>query len=120
MLSVRPGVTDLASIVFADEGEILAGTSDPDLLYNQIIRPWKSRLALLYADRRSFAGDLRVLVLTALALISRRRALGGVRRMLESWNADEMLRRVVERREPLIAYPPPHSLAARGSVPALF
>ena len=48
MLDVRPGITDLASIVFSDEGEILAGSADPDLLYNQIIRPWKSRLALLY------------------------------------------------------------------------
>ena len=53
MHSIRPGVTDLASIVFADEGEILAGSADPDLLYNQIIRPWKSRLALLYVDRRT-------------------------------------------------------------------
>jgi lipopolysaccharide/colanic/teichoic acid biosynthesis glycosyltransferase len=111
MLSVRPGVTDLASIVFADEGQILAGSSDPDLLYNQVIRPWKSRLALLYVDHRSFSGDLRIVILTALALISRRRALGGVSRMLESWNAEEMLRRVVVRREPLIAYPPPHSLS---------
>ncbi len=32
MLNVRPGITDLASIVFADEGEILAGAPDPDLL----------------------------------------------------------------------------------------
>ncbi|HTS78808.1 MAG TPA: sugar transferase, partial [Bryobacteraceae bacterium] len=75
MLDVRPGVTDLASIVFADEGAILEGASDPDLLYNQIIRPWKSRLALLYMQRRSDALDLRILVWTALALISRRRAL---------------------------------------------
>jgi lipopolysaccharide/colanic/teichoic acid biosynthesis glycosyltransferase len=45
--SVRPGITDLSSIVFSDEGEILQGSTDPDLLYNQIIRPWKSRLGLL-------------------------------------------------------------------------
>ncbi|MEO8577078.1 MAG: sugar transferase, partial [Gemmatimonadales bacterium] len=48
LLSVRPGITDLASIVFADEGEILQGSDDPDLKYNQVIRPWKSRLGLLY------------------------------------------------------------------------
>ncbi len=107
MLTVRPGITDLASIVFADEGEILAGSPDPDLLYNQIIRPWKSRLALLYVDRGSMAADLRIVGLTMLTLISHRRALSGVGRMLEAWGADPMLLEIAKRREPPIAYPPP-------------
>lgn len=107
MLQARPGITDLASIVFADEGEILSGSSDPDLLYNQIIRPWKSRLALLYLDRRTLATDLRLLWLTALSAVSRARALDGVARLLESWQADPLLRRMASRREPLLAYPPP-------------
>jgi lipopolysaccharide/colanic/teichoic acid biosynthesis glycosyltransferase len=107
MLWVRPGVTDLASIVFADEGAILAGSADPDLLYNQIIRPWKSRLALLYVERRTFSADLRILALTLVAGVSRERALAGVSRMLVAWNADEMLLRVARRREPLEAWPPP-------------
>ena len=75
LLDLRPGVTDLASLVFADEGEILAGARDPDLLYNQSIRPWKSRLGLLYIERRTLAGDLKILFLTFVAAISRRRAL---------------------------------------------
>ena len=58
MLSVPPGITDPASIVFSDEGEILKCGSHPDLLYNQIIRPWKSRLALANIDHRSFWTDL--------------------------------------------------------------
>ena len=57
MLSVRPGITDVSSIVFADEGEILASAGDPDLRYNQIIRPWKSRLALLYIERATIITD---------------------------------------------------------------
>ena len=44
LLSVKPGITDFASIVFSDEGEILADKSDPDIAYNQLIRPGKSRL----------------------------------------------------------------------------
>src|SRR3979409_1917469 len=48
LLDAPPGITDFASIVFADEGAVLEGSSDPDLLYNQIIRPWKSRLGLHY------------------------------------------------------------------------
>lgn len=107
MLAVRPGITDLASIVFADEGRILAGSSDPDLLYNQIIRPWKSRLALAYLKHASPAVDLRILALTLASAFSRRRALRGVSRLLAAWNADPALRRMAARREPLMAWPPP-------------
>lgn len=107
ILSVRPGITDLASIVFADEGEILAGGSDPDLLYNQIVRPWKSRLALAYVERVSLRLDLRILALTLLAAFSRQRALRGVEKILTGWNADAMLRRMASRRESLQAWPPP-------------
>jgi lipopolysaccharide/colanic/teichoic acid biosynthesis glycosyltransferase len=107
LLTMRPGVTDLASIVFADEGQILAGSDSPDLLYHQIIRPWKSRLALLYVERANVAADLRIVGLTALALVSRRRALEGVVRMLRAWKADEMLCQVAERSAALPPFPPP-------------
>ncbi len=107
MLEVRPGVTDLASIVFADEGAILEGASDPDLLYNQIIRPWKSRLALLYVEQRSLALDLRILAWTALALVSRRRALSRVTSAVARLGADPLLLRACARTEPLVPYPPP-------------
>jgi len=107
MLEVRPGVTDLASIVFADEGKILAGASDPDLLYNQIIRPWKSRLALACIDHGSLFIDLRIIALTLLASVSRRRALRGVEHLLTQWHADTLLQKTATRREPLLAWPPP-------------
>ena len=107
MLTVRPGITDLASIVFSDEGDILKGSPDPDLLYNQIIRPWKSRLALLYIDKRTFWMDLRVIFLTVVAILSRPVALRGVQNILARWDADDLLRRMARRQEPLLAYPPP-------------
>jgi lipopolysaccharide/colanic/teichoic acid biosynthesis glycosyltransferase len=107
MLTVRPGITDLASIVFSDEGEVLRGSPDPDLLYNQIIRPWKSRLALLYVDHRTFSIDLRIIGLTAVALASRRRALLGIQRILLAWGADQALRDAALRNGPLAPYPPP-------------
>ena len=107
MLTVPPGITDLASIVFSDEGEILEGSSDPDLLYNQIIRPWKSRLALLYVAHSSFLLDLQIIALTLMALVSRSQALAGIGAILESWNADPLLRRMCLRQQPLLAYPPP-------------
>lgn len=111
MLNVRPGVTDLASIVFSDEGEILAGSGDPDLLYNQIIRPWKSRLALLYVEKASWNVDARILMWTAAALISRRWALERVGKLLEAWGAREPLLGMARRAGALAAYPPPGARA---------
>jgi lipopolysaccharide/colanic/teichoic acid biosynthesis glycosyltransferase len=107
MLTVRPGITDPASIVFSDEGEILKGSADPDFLYDQIIRPWKSRLALAYIDHRSFVLDLRLIVLTALAIVSKPTALRALGSILSGWNLDPLLLRMAARQEPLIPYPPP-------------
>jgi len=107
MLEVRPGVTDLASIVFSDEGEILAGSADPDLLYNQIIRPWKSRLALLYLERSCWTNDARILTWTVGALVSRRWALARVGRLLDRWGVGQPLCGIARREAPLPAFPPP-------------
>jgi lipopolysaccharide/colanic/teichoic acid biosynthesis glycosyltransferase len=111
MLDVRPGITDLASIVFADEGAILAGSDDPDLRYNRIIRPWKSRLALLYVQHAGVFADMQIVLLTAIALVSRPAALKGVSRMLRCWKADENVARIALRTDPLPAYPPPGATA---------
>jgi len=107
ILHARPGVTDLASIVFSDESEILAGADDPDLLYNQVIRPWKSRLALAWSERSNLAWDLLILGCTIAGAFSRDYALAGVAWILTVWGADPMLIRVARRREPLVAWPPP-------------
>jgi lipopolysaccharide/colanic/teichoic acid biosynthesis glycosyltransferase len=107
MLTVRPGITDPASIVFSDEGEVLKGASDPDLEYNRLIRPWKSRLALAYIDNRSFAVDLELILLTLEAIVSRPTALAGLGRLLDRWNLHPLLIRMAARQEPLMAYPPP-------------
>ena len=68
--SVKPGITDFSSIIFSDEGEILLGASDPDLTYNQLIRPWKSRLALIYIDCSNLVIDIEIIILTILAILS--------------------------------------------------
>ena len=107
LLDVGPGITDLASIVFSDEGDILAGSDDPDLKYNQIIRPWKSRLGLLYVRNRNFLLDLQIIALTVIAVLWRPLALRGVERILQEIGADTQLLRVCRRQEPLEPYPPP-------------
>jgi lipopolysaccharide/colanic/teichoic acid biosynthesis glycosyltransferase len=107
LLSVKPGITDLSSIIFSDEGEVLKGSNDPDLAYNQLIRPWKSRVGLLYVHHESMRLDLELIFLTALALISRERALAGVQRVLARLGADMVTRRAARRDERLTPYPPP-------------
>jgi len=107
LLRVKPGITDISSIVFADEGEILKDSKDPDLDYNQLIRPWKSRLGLFYIDHQSFGLDVKLILLTALAILSRERALAGIQNMLTDLGADPQLKDVASRRTKLVPYPPP-------------
>lgn len=108
LLSVRPGITDLASIVFADEGEILHGSADPDLRYNQVIRPWKSRLGLLYVDAEpSVFRDLRVMGVTIHGAIDRAAALRTVHDIAASLGAGPGLLDVVSRTAPVPAAAPP-------------
>ena len=68
VLSVRPGITDWASIRFHDEGQILQGHADPNVAYAQLIRPEKMRLAIEYARYGTSVDDLRILAATVLVL----------------------------------------------------
>ena len=107
LLDVRPGITDFASIVFADEGDILEGAPDPDLRYNRLIRPWKSGLGLHYIASRSFFLDVRLILVTLLNVFSRRRALAVVAVLLERTGAEASLIAVARRNDPLVPAPPP-------------
>ncbi len=69
VLSVRPGITDYASLCFANEGEILKGSNDPDRDYMEKIHPEKMRLSLEYVRSRSFSGDLSIIAQTLGAVI---------------------------------------------------
>ena len=107
LLSVRPGITDFASIVFADEGEILRDKPDPDLAYNQLIRPWKSRLGIFYVEHRSVPLDLALIVLTLVSIVHRQAALQGVQKLLCRLRAPAELVHIAGRRDTLTPHPPP-------------
>jgi len=109
ILSVKPGITDISSIVFSDLADILRTSQDPNLDYNQMVRPWKSRLSLLYIDNQSLWLDLRLVLLTVVALISRDMALKRIQGILEELQADSTLRRVALRQNRLTPHPPPGS-----------
>ncbi len=61
VLSVRPGITDPASIEYRDENALLAGTADPERVYIEQIMPAKLRHAIRYVETMSFATDLRLI-----------------------------------------------------------
>ena len=108
ILTVKPGITDLSSIVFADEGDILKNSADPDIDYNQLIRPWKSRLCLFYVDHKNVYLDIKILFLTVLNFFDRASSLRKIKEILRSSGvSDEGFLAVVERSVPLKPTPPP-------------
>jgi len=109
LLLVRPGITDFSSIVFSDEGEILEGKDNPDLAYNQLIRPWKSRLGLAYIENQSFLLDLQLIFYTIVAIISKPTALIWVVKKLNNLNVDADVVRISKREVDLFPFPPPGS-----------
>ena len=66
ILSVKPGMTDLASLWNFHESEILKGSPDPEKAYMEKIRPEKIRLQMEYVKNRSFLLDLKIIIKTVL------------------------------------------------------
>jgi lipopolysaccharide/colanic/teichoic acid biosynthesis glycosyltransferase len=107
LLTVKPGITDFSSIVFSDEGDILKDQPDPDIAYNQLIRPGKSLFGLFYIEHRNMLLDIRLCWLTVVAIISREKALSKVQVLLRGLGADSSLLELAARQKPLTPQPPP-------------
>lgn len=106
LLSIRPGITDLSSIVFSDEGDILKGSADPDRDYTVLIRPWKSKLGLVYVDNPGVLLDVQIIWLTVVAMHDKPRALAGVASILQRLGYGDDLRAVAGRKVSLEAMAP--------------
>lgn len=107
LLGVKPGITDFASIVFADEGKILADSPNPDISYNQLIRPGKSDLGLFYISNQSFFLDILILLLTVFSIVSRKNSLIATSFILKKLGAKPDLVELASRKKPLVPMPPP-------------
>jgi lipopolysaccharide/colanic/teichoic acid biosynthesis glycosyltransferase len=70
ILSVKPGITDEASIRFYNLSELL-DSDDPTLMFVKKYRPEKNRLRMQYAKSHSLAGDIRLIFRTFYRLIAR-------------------------------------------------
>jgi len=69
ILSVRPGMTDLATLANLHEEEILKGSKDPHQAYREKIKPEKIRLGLEYVKTHSFWLDLKIIIKTLLTAL---------------------------------------------------
>lgn len=70
VLSVRPGLTDYASIRYVNENEVLAASDDPERTYIEEVMPAKLALNLQYIDNQSLKEDLKLIFKTFTAILS--------------------------------------------------
>jgi lipopolysaccharide/colanic/teichoic acid biosynthesis glycosyltransferase len=71
ILSVRPGITDEASMLFRNESEILAAADDAERAYVEELLPRKLALYLRYAEHHSLAGDIGIIMRTVWGIVRR-------------------------------------------------
>ena len=69
VLDVRPGITDLASIKYRNENEILGKVENPEQYYQEVILPDKLKMNLEYIRKASFLMDLGVIIATVKAIV---------------------------------------------------
>jgi lipopolysaccharide/colanic/teichoic acid biosynthesis glycosyltransferase len=69
VLTVRPGITDYASVKFHNEGEILRGSANPDEDYFRLIHPMKMQLSIEYVKNASVFTDVKIILRTLLAIL---------------------------------------------------
>ena len=72
VLSVRPGITDLASIAFRNENDMLSGSADPEKTYLEVVLPKKLQYCVEYVRTRTLAMDAGIVFRTLFAVFSRR------------------------------------------------
>ena len=82
LLSVRPGITDFASLRFRNEGDLLAASADPEREYLDVILPEKLRVASNSVEYASLSADLRALGLTARSVLLPQGPIDTVKRVM--------------------------------------
>jgi len=71
ILSVKPGVTDYASILYRNEGQLLADALDPEREYIENVLPKKLDHYIRYAQQNTRLGDVRIIIQTLKAVLSK-------------------------------------------------
>jgi len=71
VLSIRPGITDFASILYKNESTVLAGAADPEATYVNVVLPGKLKHYVRYVSERTFWLDFKIILLTLMEIIRR-------------------------------------------------
>lgn len=71
VLDVRPGITDMASICYRNENELLESVDNPEQYYREVIMQDKLRINLEYINKHSIYGDIRLILKTLLAVVTK-------------------------------------------------
>ena len=82
VFKVKPGITDIASIFYFDENELLSQAEFPEKYYKDIVLPQKLRLGILYVENHSFFLDLKLILITIVAIFDKKKSLLFVSRIL--------------------------------------
>ena len=69
VLSIKPGITDFASIEYVRENELLSASSNPEKTYIEEIMPAKLALNLKYVREQSFLTDMKIILQTVKAIL---------------------------------------------------
>lgn len=72
ILSMKPGITDWASVTYMEQYINFTSASDPDRFYLEQIRPVKLKLQLYYCRHQSFGDDLLIVALTLMKVITKK------------------------------------------------
>jgi len=73
VLTVKPGITDNAAILYRNEEEILANVKNPELYYKEIILPQKLNIYTNYILNHSFIGDIQIIFRTIFSIIQKQK-----------------------------------------------
>lgn len=71
VLEVRPGITDLASIRYRNENDLLEKADDPESYYREVIMQDKLRINLEYVKNHTFMGDIKLIFETLWAVVKK-------------------------------------------------
>lgn len=71
VLDVRPGITDMASIYYRNENELLEKANNPEKYYREVIMQDKLRINLEYVRNHSVIGDFRMILKTLFVVIAK-------------------------------------------------
>lgn len=69
VLEIKPGITDYASIAYADENILLGKASDPEKMYVETIMPDKIRLNMKYAENQNIKEYFKIILMTFIRII---------------------------------------------------